>query len=60
MQPADNKESQKSTTHLKNTGECLFDLSKHGARLKSLAFSFCSCDDMESKYKYFTGKLTAG
>ena len=27
MQPADDKESQKATAHIKNTGECLFGLS---------------------------------
>ena len=30
IQLADEKEPQKATVHLKNTGECLFDFSKHG------------------------------
>ena len=55
MQPADDEESQESTAHLRNTGECLFDFSKHGARLKPVAFESCSYDDMESKYHSVTG-----
>ena len=42
MQPTDDKESQKATTHLKNTVECLFDLYKHGARLKPVVFGYPS------------------
>ena len=55
MQPTDYKESQKATSHLKTTGECLFGLSKHGARLKPVAFGSRSCNDMEIKYDSFTG-----
>ena len=46
MQPADDKESQKATAHLKNTGEFLFNLSKHGAQLKPVVFGYRNCNDM--------------
>ena len=49
MQPADEKESQKSTAHIKKTRECLFDLFKNGAQLKPVAFGYHSGNDMESK-----------
>ena len=49
MQPANDKESQKATSHLKKTEECLFGLSKHGARLNPVSFGSRSCDDMEMK-----------
>ena len=55
MQPADDEESQKATAHLKNTGEVIFDLFRHGVRLKPVAFGSCSYYDVESKYHYFTG-----
>jgi len=38
MQPVSDIESQAATTKLLTTGECLFDLSKYGARLKPIAF----------------------
>ena len=60
MQPYDVEESQKSTADHKKTGECLFDLSKHGGRLELVAFRYRSCDDMESKYYTFTGKEASG
>ena len=60
MQLADDEESQKATAHLKNTGECLFDLSKHGAQLKPVFFGSHSCDYMESEYRYFNDKVAAG
>ena len=46
MQPADGEESQKATAHLKNTGEFLFNLSKHGAQLKPVVFGYRNCNDM--------------
>ena len=60
MQPADDQESQKTTARLKTTGERWFELSKHGAHLKLVAFGSWSCDDMESKYHYFTDEVAAG
>ena len=60
MKPFDDKESQKATTHLRNTGECLFGLSKYGAILKPFVFVSRSYNNMESKYHFFTGKVAAG
>ena len=37
MKPADNKESMRVSEVFTTTGECLFDLSKHGAKLKPFA-----------------------
>ena len=60
MQPSVDKESQTATVHIKNTRECLFGLSKHGSWLKPAPFGSRSCDDMEIKYQYCTGKVAAG
>ena len=60
MQQADDEESQKATAYHKNTGECVFDISKHGTQLKPVAFLSRSCNDMEIKYHYLTRKVVAG
>ena len=56
MQPADDAESLKAAVLLKKTGECLFDLSMAGARLKPIFFGSRSCNAMEGKYHSFTGE----
>ena len=38
MQYANDEESTRVATTLKETGECLFDLTKNSARLKPVAF----------------------
>ena len=53
IQPADDEESQTATAHLKKNGYCLFYLCKNGARLKPVALGYCSCNDMEIKYRSF-------
>jgi len=60
MQPADDKESTKAMQLLKRTGECQFDLSMNGARLKPVFFGSRSCNDMEKKYHSFTGEGACG
>ena len=60
MQPADDAESQKASALLKKTGECLFDLSMTGARLKPVFFGSRSCNDIERKYHSFTGEGACG
>ena len=60
MQSAHAEESQKDNSHLKSTGEYLLSLSKHGTQLKPVAFGYRSCNDMEIKYHYLTGKVVAG
>ena len=60
MQPADDEESLKATKLLKETGECKFDLSMNGARLKPIFFGSRSCNEMERKYHSFTGEGACG
>ena len=60
MQPADDKEFQKATAYIKKTGEFLFYISNHGARLKPVAFGSQSCNDIENKYHSFTVEVAAG
>ena len=60
MQPADDEESIKATKLLKETGECKFDLTMNGARLKPIFFGSRSCNDMERKYHSFTGEGACG
>jgi len=60
MQPADDADLQKASALLKKTGECLFDLSMAGARLKLVFFGSHSCNDIEWKYHSFTGEGACG
>ena len=60
MQPARDKESTAALETLKNTGECKFDLSIDGARLKPIAFGSRSCTTAESKLHSFTGEAACG
>ena len=60
MQPSDDIESAAATELLKKTGECKFDLSKHGARLKPIAFGSRSCGDNETNFHSFTGEGACG
>jgi hypothetical protein len=60
MQPADDEESVRATKLLKKTGECLFDLSKNGARLRPIAFGSRSCTDIEKSFHSFVGETASG
>ena len=60
IQPADDEESTKVATILKETGKCLFDLTKNGARLKPVAFGSRSCNANEVKIHSFTGEGACG
>ena len=60
MQPADDEESVRATTHLQETGECLFDLHKNGARLRPISYGSRSCTDMERKLHSFLGEVASG
>ena len=60
MQPADDKESMRASKILTTTGECLFDLSKHGARLKPIDFGSRSCTLAEKNLHSFTGEAASG
>ncbi len=60
MQPADDEESQRASTLLLQSGECLFDLCKNGARLRPIAFGSRACTDMERKLHSFLGEIACG
>ena len=60
MQPADDIESTKSTKSLLKCGECTFDLSKDGARLRPVRFKSRACTDFERKYHSFVGEAASG
>ena len=61
MQPADDEESRAATVTLRETGECLFDLSaKEGPRLRSIAYGSRACTDMEKLFHSFVGEGACG
>ena len=60
MQPADDEVSTAATKLLRDTGECSFDLTKGGARLRPTVFGSRSCALQESKYHSFKGEVACG
>ena len=54
MQPVDDEESTRAATTLKETGKCLFDLTKNGASLKHVAFGSRGCNANEVNFQSFT------
>ena len=60
MQPADDDESIAATKVLLETGECTFDLTRGGARLRPTGFGSRSCTLQESKYHSFIGEAACG
>ena len=60
MQPAQDKISKDAVKLLETTGECIFDISTDGARLKPITFGSRSCTIMESKLHSFTGEAACG
>ena len=60
MQPVDDIESTKATKSLFKCGECMFDLSKDGARLRLVRFGSRACTDFEQKYHSFVGEAPSG
>ena len=60
MQPADDEDSIAATKVLLTTGECLFDLTKNGARLHPTGFGSRACLPQESKYHSFVGEAACG
>ena len=60
MQPAQDKMSKDAVNLLETKGECLFDMSPNGARLKPIAFGSRSCTAVESKLHSFTGEAACG
>ena len=60
VQPANDVESLAASKILTTTGECKFDLSKNGARLKPIAFGSRSCTIIEKCFHSFTGEAASG
>jgi hypothetical protein len=61
MQPSDDEESRPATVTLRETGECLFDLSaKEGPRLRPIAYGSQACTDMEKLFHSFVGEGACG
>ena len=60
MQPNDDNESIAATKLLRDTGECKFELTKNGARLKPIAFGSRACRDNEVNFHSFTGEAASG
>ena len=57
---ADNEESIKAMKRVLTIGVCLFDLSKHGARLKPVACGSRSCNANDKNFHFFTGEAACG
>ena len=60
MQPAADDESRKASKTLQETGECRFDLSKNGARLRPVQFGSRACTTAERKFHSFVGEAACG
>jgi hypothetical protein len=60
MQPDDFPESLAALDHLTRTGECKFDLTLKGARLRPMRFGSRRCTDSEQNYHSFVGKAAVG
>lgn len=60
MQPDDSPESKAALKKLLNTGDCDFDLTTDGPRLKPIAFGSRSCSDTESHFHSFVGEICSG
>ena len=60
MQPDDSSDSIAAVKNLVDTGECLFDLSLDGPRLRPVLFGSRSNLPYESDYHSFVGEITCG
>ena len=60
MQPDDSPESLKAIKHLAATGECLFDLSLDGPRLRPVRFGSRANMPYERNYHSFVGEVACG
>ena len=60
MQPASDEISQKAVQTLIETGECLFDKTKSGARLQPIAFGSRACTERERHFHSFVGEAASG
>ena len=60
MQPADDEESISATKVLKDTGECMFDLTSKGPCLLPINFGSRGCTDAERTFHSFVGEACCG
>ena len=60
IQPADNNESIAAINLLLETGECNFDITRGGARLRPTGFESRSYLSQENKYHSFVGEASCG
>ena len=60
MQPDDSDESTAALEHLRKTGECKFDLTLKGARLRPIRFGSRRCTEKETHYHSFVGEAAVG
>ena len=60
MQTDNDIEYTMATENLIKTGECKFDLTKHGDRLQPIEFGSQICDNAENTFHPFTGVAAAG
>ena len=60
LQPAGDKESQQAAKTLLQNGECLFDLTKSGARLQPVVYGSRACTESERFFHSFVGEAAAG
>jgi hypothetical protein len=60
MQPHDSPEPVDALSHLLLTGECHFDLTLKGARLRPIRFDSHRCTPQEQHYHLFVGEAAVG
>ena len=60
MQPDNGVMASAATQKLITTGECDFDLSFSGARLRPILFNSRSCSNTEKHYLVFVGEIACG
>ena len=60
MQPANDNISREASEHLLKTGECLFDITKSGARLQPIIFGSRCCSGQEKLYHSVVGETAYG
>ena len=60
MQPANDDVSRKATVKLLESGDCLFDLKKLGARLQAVFYDSRCCTDLEKQYNCFLREGSCG
>ena len=60
LQPDDDKESHVALKKLRETGECDFELTTNGLRLRPIVFNSRTCTETERHYHGFVGEIACG